>query len=311
MSLIRPPALRPGDCIGLVSPASRVADPTRIDRAVRYLEGLGYRTMVGKNALRLHGYLAGTDSERVADIHAMFADPEVKAIFCIRGGYGTPRLLPSIDYRLIRQNPKIFVGYSDITALHLAFWRKAELVSFHGSMAGVDMFEPMDPFTEELFWRILTSNVKLGRIPFPDPPTPLVPGKGTGRLLGGNLALVSAVVGTGYIPRFDDSILYLEDIGEDPYRVDRMLTQLRGAGILKRCAGIIIGHFTDCVPKDPAAPTFTTEEVIREYLVSAGRPTLLGVPFGHEKRNIPIPVGLRARVNGSEGTLEYLEGAVR
>jgi muramoyltetrapeptide carboxypeptidase len=241
----------------------------------------------------------------------MFADPDVDAIHCVRGGWGAARLLPLLDWDAIARTPKIFVGYSDITALHLAFWRKAELVSFHGSMAGVDMFEPMDPFTEELFWRILTSKTKLGRIPFPDPPTALVPGKASGRLLGGNLALVTAVVGTGYIPRFDDAIVYLEDIGEDPYRVDRMLAQLRGAGILRKSAGIIMGHFTDCVPKDPTAPTFTTDEVIREYLAEAGRPTLLGVPFGHQKRNIPIPVGLRARVNGNEGTLEYLEGAVR
>jgi muramoyltetrapeptide carboxypeptidase len=242
----------------------------------------------------------------------MFSNPEIKAVFCIRGGYGTPRLLPFLDYKLIRRNPKIFVGYSDITALHLAFWKKAELVSFHGSMAGVDMFEPMDPFTEELFWQLLTSRTKIGAIPIPEPrPTPLVRGKATGRLLGGNLALLTALLGTAYAPRFDGAILYLEDIGEDPYRVDRMLTQLRGAGILTRAAGTMIGHFTDCVPKDPASPTFTTDEVIREYLTAAGRPTLLGVPFGHEKRNLPIPVGLRARINAAEGSVEYLEGAVR
>ncbi len=312
MPLLRPPALKRGDCIGLVSPASRIADPTRVERAVRYLEGCGYRTIIGPNALNLHGYLAGTDAERAADIHGMFSNPDVKAIFCIRGGYGTPRLLPYLDYRLIRENPKIFVGYSDITALHLAFWKKAELVSFHGSMAGVDMFEPMDPFTEELFWRLLTTRSRIGAISFPEPhPTPLVGGKATGRLLGGNLALVTAILGTVYAPRFDGALLYLEDIGEDPYRVDRMLTQLRGAGILTKAAGTMIGHFTDCVPKDPSAPSFTTDEVIREYLAAAGRPALLGVPFGHEKRNLPIPVGLRARIDTAKGSVEYLEGAVR
>jgi muramoyltetrapeptide carboxypeptidase len=312
MNILKPSLLKKGDCIGLISPASRIADTARIERAVRYLESLGYRTMVGEHAASLHGYLAGTDEERAADVHAMFEHPGVKAVFCIRGGYGTPRLLPILRFRVIARNPKIFVGYSDITAMHLALWKQTGLITFHGSMAGVDMADPMDPFTEEIFWRLLTSTGKVGRVLFPDPaPEGLVHGRASGRLLGGNLALVTALVGTRYQPRFDDAILYLEDIGEDPYRVDRMFTQLRGASILARCSGIMIGHFTDCVPKDPSAPTFTAEEVIREYLAAAHRPALWHVPFGHERRNLPLPVGLRARIDGGSGTLEFLESAVR
>ncbi len=312
MNILKPARLRKGDLIGLISPASRIADADRIEHATRYLEGLGYRTAVGSGAARLHGYLAGTDDERAAELHAMFEDPAVKAVFCIRGGYGTPRLLPLLRYRAIARNPKIFVGYSDITALHMAFWKHAGLVTFHGPMAGVDMAVPMDPFTEEIFWRLLTSARKGGTVEFPQPlPEGVVPGKARGRLLGGNLALITALVGTRYLPGFNGAILCLEEIGEDPYRVDRMFTQLRGASILSRCSGIMIGHFTDCVPKDPSAPTFTTEEVLREYLLASRRPAIWRIPFGHERRNLTIPFGIRARIDAGSGFLEFLESAVR
>ncbi len=312
MNILKPARLRKGDLIGLISPASRIADAERIEHAIRYLESLGYRTAVGSGAARLHGYLAGTDDERAAELHAMFEDPAVKAVFCIRGGYGTPRLLPLLRYRTIARNPKIFVGYSDITALHMAFWKHAGLVTFHGPMAGVDMAGSMDPFTEEIFWRLLTFPRKGGPVVFPQPlPEGVVPGKARGRLLGGNLALITALVGTRFLPGFNGAILCLEEIGEDPYRVDRMFTQLRGASILSRCAGIMIGHFTDCVPKDPSAPTFTTEEVLREYLLASRRPAIWHIPFGHERRNLTIPFGIRARIDAGSGFLEFLESAVR
>jgi muramoyltetrapeptide carboxypeptidase len=312
MKIAKAAALKRGDVIGLISPASKIADTTKLDRGIRYLEGLGYRVAVGKHAANLHGYLAGTDEERAADIHEMFEDPKINAIFCIRGGYGTPRLLPLLRYRLIARHPKIFVGYSDITALHLSFWKKSGLMTFHGPMVGSDMSDPLDPFTEDIFWRLLTSTKKMGRLPFPDTgPEALVRGKASGRLLGGNLALVASLIGTAYQPSFLGSILFLEDIGEDPYRVDRMLTQLRGASVLARAKGIMIGRFTDCVPKDPNTPSFSVDEVIGEYLKACGRPSMKRVPFGHERRNLPIPVGLRARIDSGRGSIEYLESAVR
>jgi muramoyltetrapeptide carboxypeptidase len=308
----KPPRLKRGDLIGLVSPASRIADTTRIERGVHYLESLGYHVLVGEHVTRQHGYLAGTDDERVADLHAMFENRTVKAIFCIRGGYGSPRLLPLIRYRAIARNPKIFVGYSDITALHLAFWRRAGLVTFHGPMLGVDLADPMDPFTEELFWHLLTSPGRYGPIAFPDPkPAAITPGKASGRLLGGNLALLAAIIGTRYQPRFQGAILYLEDIGEDPYRVDRMLAQLRATGILPGAAALLLGQFTDCVPRDASSPSFSVSEVLQEYACHCSSPCLNGVPFGHERRKMTIPVGIRARIIADEAKLEYLEGAVR
>jgi muramoyltetrapeptide carboxypeptidase len=312
MDTLKPQRLQRGDLIGLVSPASRIADTTKIDQAVRYLEGLGYRAVIGANATKINTYLAGTDEERAADLNAMFENPRVKAIFCIRGGYGTPRLLPLIRYRMVARNPKILVGYSDITALQLAIWRKTGLVTFHGPMAGVDMADPMDSFTEELFWRLLTSTKRMGRVVIPDEqPHTLVPGRGTGRLLGGNLALIASIVGTNYQPDFSKAILYIEDIGEDPYRVDRMLTQLRGSGILPKAHAVLLGQFTDCVPRDSSSPSFTVDEVLQEYTYRSGVPSLSGLPFGHNRRKMTIPVGIRARVNATQRSVEYLEGAVR
>jgi muramoyltetrapeptide carboxypeptidase len=312
MTPVKPPRLRRGDLITLVSPASRIVDTTRIERAVRYLEGLSYRVTVAPHALYQAAYLAGSDDDRAADLNAAFEDARVRAIFCIRGGYGAPRILPLLRYRMIARHPKILVGYSDITVLHLALWRKASLVTFHGPMAGVDLADPMDPFTEEMFWGLLTSPRRRGPVAFPDPPPAvLVPGRASGRLLGGNLALLCSIVGTPYLPDLSEALLYLEDIGEDPYRVDRMLTQLRASGWLATASGILLGQFTDCVPRDASSPSFTVEEVLREYAVAAAKPTLSSVPFGHERRKMTIPVGIRARLSAHEGRLEYLEGAVR
>ena len=170
MEPLKPPRLKAGDLIGIISPASRIMDPTRIEKGIAYLERLGYRTIQGEHILKTYGYLAGTDEERVADLHVMFANPEVKAIMCIRGGYGTPRLLSLVDYRLIARNPKIFVGYSDITSLQLALWKKCGLVTFQGPMVGVDLPEQLDGYTEELFWRLLTSPKKAGAVVPADTP---------------------------------------------------------------------------------------------------------------------------------------------
>lgn len=311
MEFIRPPRLNKGDLLGLVSPASPIADPSRIDRGVRYLEGLGYRVLLGKSITAVHGYLAGTDEQRAADLHAFFARKDVRAILCIRGGYGTPRLLSLLDYRLVRRNPKIFVGYSDITALQLALWKRAGLVTFHGPMVGVDMADTMDAFTEEIFWNLLTSDRKQGKIKLPDDTAITVfPGRGTGRLLGGNLALIVSLLGTPYQPSFSGSVLFLEDIGEEPYRIDRMLVQLRNTRILGRSAAILTGQFTDCVPEDKSKPSLTVDQLLSEAASSTRRPLLAHLPFGHENPKMTIPLGIRARVDAGARQIELLEPAV-
>jgi muramoyltetrapeptide carboxypeptidase len=307
----KPHRLRKGDLIGIISPASTIADPSRIQRGVAYLEGQGYRTVVGEHILKVHGYLAGTDEERAADFHSMFRNPDVKAVMCIRGGYGTPRLLSLIDYKLVARNPKVFVGYSDVTSLQLALSKKSGLITFQGPMVGVDMPDGLDAYTEELFWRILTSPKKAGNVLQADEPVnTLRPGKASGILMGGNLAHLVASMGTPYLPRFNAAMLFLEDIGEEPYRVDRMMAQLRHAGILREAAGILAGKFTDCGPKDPAKPSLSLDSIFADAAEDSSRPFMSNLPFGHEAKKITMPIGVRARMDAKNHTLDFLEGAV-
>ena len=312
MTILKPKRLRKGDLIGIVTPASPVADLSKINRGVQYLEGLGYRVIIGEHVGKVHGYLAGSDDERVADLHTFFADRRVRAIIAARGGYGTPRLLPKLNYRLISQNPKIVAGFSDMTALQLALWRKCRLVTFNGPMAAVEMANAHDPFTEEFFWRVVSSTKMMGTISFPSGPPPrgLQPGKATGRLIGGNLSLVVSLLGTPYFPGISDAILFLEDTGEEPYRVDRMITQLRNEGVISRSKGVLTGEFSDCLPKDQTRPSLSVEEVLIDVARSTGKPFISDLPFGHSARKMTLPVGLRVQVNAFEPSVDYLEPAV-
>jgi muramoyltetrapeptide carboxypeptidase len=312
MQILRASKLTKGEVIGIVSPASTIADPSKIERGVRYLESLGYRVKLGTHLLKVVGYLAGTDEERVEDLHAMFRDKRVKAILCVRGGYGTPRILHLLDYTLIRRNPKIFSGFSDITALHLAIWKKTRLITFHGPMLGVDFADQVDAFTEEHFWRSVTSATRQGTLTFPEEPLPstLFPGIATGRLLGGNLALIISIFGTAYQPDFGGSLFFVEDIGEEPYRIDRMLMQLRHGSVLSSVHAVLSGQFTDCAPKDATQPSLSLAEIFSETARAAGKPFLTNLPFGHTGKKMTLPVGLKARVDAGERTLEFLESAV-
>ncbi|HEY4613640.1 MAG TPA: LD-carboxypeptidase, partial [Bacteroidota bacterium] len=309
-TIIKPPKLQKGDVIGIISPASAPSSSEKIEKGVRYLESLGYRVKVGAHAANAHGYLAGTDDERAADLNAMLNDRSVNAIFAVRGGYGTPRLLPLVDYRAAKRNPKIIVGYSDLTALQLALFRKTGLVTFSGPMVGVEMFNGIDPYTEKHFWRIVTSPKRIGVLPNPPEESvqTLRAGKATGRLLGGNFALVMSLLGTPYAPGFKKSILVLEDTDEAPHRIDRMLMQLLNAGALGKISGLAFGKFTDCVPKDPASPHFTVEQVLAQYAERLRVPVLTNLQYGHIPKKLTIPLGVKARLDSTKGTLEVLEG---
>ncbi len=312
MKIIKPKRLGKGDLIGIISPASSSDDILKVESGVRYLEKNGYKVEVGKNVGRYHGYLAGDDSLRLNDLHYMFKKKEVKAIICIRGGYGSPRLLDKIDYKLIRNNPKIFVGYSDITALNMAFFEKAGLITFNGPMVSVDFGDEISLFTEENFWRILTSNKKLGRITLPsnDKLFQLTKGNVTGRIIGGNLALLASLGGTDYFPNMNDKILFLEDIGELPFRIDRMLNQLRLSNVFNQIKGIILGAFIDCHETDPLKKTLTLGEVVDDYLSKLKIPVVYNFPNGHVKDIITVPNGIKIKLNASRSFIEYIEGAV-
>ncbi len=313
MRVIKPPKLKQGDLVGIISPASSPDDLTRIERGVKYFEKIGYRTIVGENVGQYRGYLAGDDDNRISDLHKMFSNKDVKAIFTVRGGYGSPRLLDRINYNLIKKNPKVFVGYSDITALHLAFYQKAGLVTFAGPMVAVDFHNEVSPFTEEIFWGMVTSNKKIGRLPVPldEKLFTLIKGSTEGRLIGGNLALVLSLAGTEYMPPFKDKILFLEDIGENPYRIDRMLNQLKLMKVFKQIKGVILGTFTDCNENDPEKRSLSLNEVIFDYFSKFKIPVIYNFQHGHIKNNITLPMGLKYKLNATKCFVEINESAVR
>ncbi len=312
MKVVKPPKLRRGDVIGIIAPASAPSSRDKIECGARYLEKLGYRVKLGKNVHAQHGHFAGTDAQRLTDLNEMLNDRQVKAIFAVRGGYGTPRLLPFVDYQAARLNPKILVGYSDLTGLQLAIFRRTGLVTFSGPMPGVEFWQKPDPYTEEHFWRLLTSARPVGALPNPEaePVRPIHPGKAEGLLLPGNLSLIISSLATPYAPDFRNSLLALEEVGEEPYRVDRMLTQLRNAGIFKKINGLLLGHFTDCEPKDPNKPHLTVAQVFAELLQHVRVPTVDRFQYGHIPRKLTLPIGVKAQLNASRGLLKVTESAV-
>ncbi len=312
MKILKPKKLSKGSVIGIIAPASFPSDPIKINNGVKYLEKLGYKVEVGKSVWKQRGYLAGNDSERLDDLHRMFSNKNIKAIFCVRGGYGTGRLLDKIDFSIIRKNPKIFVGYSDITALQSAFFQKAGLITFAGPMTAVDFYENVNQFTEETFWRTITSTKKIGKIHNPNNDTffSLNKGKGEGRLLGGNLAVLTSIIGSKYFPSFKNSILLLEEIGEPPYRIDRMFNQLKLAGVFDNINGVILGKFIDCYETDPSKKSLSLNEIISDYFSDRKYPLIYNVHHGHTTENITLPLGINYKINASKKFIEITESCV-
>jgi len=312
MRIVKAPRLCKGDLIGLVAPASTPSSREKVEQGAIYLERLGYRVEVGEHVQETYGYLAGTDAERVGDLNAFICNRDVKAIVAIRGGYGTPRLLSMVDYRALRANPKIIVGYSDITALQMAIYRKIGLVTFSGPMSGVEMWNQIDPYTEEQFWRLLTSTKRIGLLQNPEEESTatLRVGKAEGRLLGGNFSLLISLMGTPYLPNLRKAVLMLEDVDEAPHRIDRMLAQLRNAGVLKNLSGLLFGKFTDCNPSDPTKPFLTLDQILQEAAESVACPVISNVQYGHISKKLTIPFGLKTKVDGKKSRIEVMEAGV-
>lgn len=309
-----PPRLRKGDAIGVIAPSSPQRDDERLRAGIRYFESLGYPVVCGEHLWKRHGYLAGTDDERTDDLNAMIRDPHIRMIIAGRGGYGVTRILDRIDYGTLKRNPKIIVGFSDVTALNCALLVKSRLVSFSGAMPGVDFWNTgnIDPFAEEWFWRCVTSPRPLGRIRQPEeyPITGLAPGTAEGALLAGNLTLLASITGTPYLPKPSGTILLIEEIGEEAYRVDRLLAQLHNAGVLKKIAGLAFGAFTGTKPTRVSVDPLPMEEVFAEYVHRAGVPAVGGILYGHITTKLTLPLGLRTRIDGKRGTMQVLEGGV-
>ncbi len=308
--LKKPAALRPGATLGLCAPSGSVSEPARVPLAVEKLRALGFEVVVAPGCADSYGYLAGSDKTRANDLNALFADPGIDGIICLKGGYGTPRILDMIDWDMIARNPKAFVGYSDITAIHLGINRLSSLVSFHGPMPSSDMIPDFDEFSASSLLSALGSTESLGRID--NPPGRelkcLVPGRAEGRITGGNLSLVAATIGTPWQIDARESILFLEDIDEAPYRVDRMLTQLRLAGIFRECRGVVLGDWNNCASA-PGKKSLELAEVFRDIL-PGDKPVLANLAAGHCTPKLTLPLGLRVGMDAEALLLEYLEPAV-
>jgi len=309
VSPIKPKGVYPGDTIGVVAPAS-CGDGELLTTGVQWLEEQGFRVQLGKAVEETFGYLAGSDADRARDINAMFASPEIDAILCLRGGYGSMRILDYLDYGVIRTHPKVFVGYSDITALHTSIGQRTGLVTFHGPMVASDMAKGVSDFTWDSFFKAVSASEPLGVMGNPvrsSPPQFISTGTAQGYLTGGNLSLLVSTLGTPYEIDTRGKILCIEEVGEAPYRIDRMLTQLLLAGKLQAAAGIVVAVCADCDREDP--PNFTLEEVLKDRLGRLGKPVLTNLYFGHTADKITIPFGVRAILGGEKGGLEVIERA--
>jgi muramoyltetrapeptide carboxypeptidase len=303
----------------MVAPSAAPNEPERIRFALDTLESLGFKVKPGAHLFDRDGYLAGSDAARAADINAMFADDGVDAIWCVRGGYGASRILPGLDYALIGQHPKALIGYSDITALHMAIHRHVGLVTFHGPVA----FRAFTPYSLAELRRVLwapEAPVRLGapppferaqgRLDWENRVATLVPGRARGRLLGGNLCLMSHLCGTPYFPDLRGAILFLEDVEEAYYRIDRMLTQLWLSGALAGIAGVAFGKFTNCDPSAFFLQNRPLEEILAERCRALGVPAVSGLMIGHIEDQTTLPVGCLAELDADAGTLTLLEPGV-
>jgi len=314
--LIKPKALKKGDTIGLITPGSFIDDES-LQKAIDNVKSLGFNVKLSKNIRKKRGYTAGTKQERIDDLHTMFADESIDGIWAARGGYGCSGLLPLIDFDLIKKNPKVFIGYSDITVLHLSIFKKTGLVTFHGPVASSTFTD----YAKKYFLDMITSSAIPPKV-YPSKKNDEI-GKGSlffkskvynkgeaeGRLIGGNLSLVSAMLGTEWEIDFKDKLLFLEDIGEAPYKVDRMLIQLDQCENFNESKGILFGVFEDC-KKPKTEPSLELNEMFADNMKDVNVPVSYGFSFGHIKDQFTMPYGIKARMNAEERSLEFLEGAV-
>ncbi|WOD40649.1 LD-carboxypeptidase [Nodosilinea sp. E11] len=312
-----PPRLREGDVVGIVSPAGATFERDRLDLVIDAVRALGFVPRVAPHALARYGYLAGTDTERAADVNAMFADPTVKALLPIRGDWGSARILPYLDYDLIRANPKVVIGFSDISALLLGVYAQTGLVTFHGPHGITSWREgQVEPLRQILMeGAALTYRNPLlgadqdrlmrdqGRI------HTIAPGRVTGPLLGGNLSVISGIVGSPYMPDTTGAILFLEDVGEPPYSIDRMLTQLKLAGVLDGLAGFVFGQCTACGP-GAGYGSLTLEEILQDHIRPLGIPAYAGAWIGHVEPIWTLPIGGVVTMDAAAGTLQMQAAAV-
>lgn len=312
-NIIKPKRLNKGDTVGLIAPAGYLSE-NHIERSIEQLEMIGFNVVLSKNIREKYGYLAGTDQQRIDDLHEMFSRNDIDGIFCARGGYGSGRILPYLDYELIKNNPKVLIGYSDITALTYGIFAHTGLVCFHGLVTistfnefSVHNFENVVMNPSETFTYINAEE---------DPDDKefevysIHNGEAEGELVGGNLSLIAAMIGTKYDVDTTGKIIFIEEIREDPYRIDRMLTQMRQAGKFDKAAGVALGIFRRCEPGDKFENSLSLREVLFDRLSDIGIPVIYGLSFGHVLNKFTFPIGIKARLSTADETLTLLESAV-
>ena len=308
LPLIKPKALRRGDLVAVTSPAGPLRNIHEADKFKLLLEGLGFRVVMGKTVRAKTGFLAGPDEMRLNELHEFFVDPEVKAIICMKGGWGCGRILDKIDYNLIRQHPKIIIGFSDITSLINAIYLYSGIVTFHGPVGN----SSWNNYSVDYIMRVLSAGERVKYTRGPDAEdviTTFSPGRSTGILTGGNLSVLSNLMGTPFFPNLKGKILFLEDVAEEPFRIDRMLTQFRLAGAWNDLNGIIIGKCRKCVAEEPDF-SFTIDEIYKEHFTGLKIPVYSGAMIGHIVNKYTVPVGIKAVMDADTGEFALLEPAV-
>jgi muramoyltetrapeptide carboxypeptidase len=317
--VIKPRRLAAGDTVALVSPANATFNTVELDIARESLEALDFKVRQGEHMLERYGYFAGQDKARAEDINRAFADRSVACVHAIRGGWGSARLLPYLDFDVIRRNPKVLIGYSDITALLLAIHAKTGLVTFHGPIGlgrwdsySLDYYKRVLLNAEQVTFTnkqgISSDRNALTQVEFRT--RTITPGKARGRLLGGNLTVLTTILGSPYLPDWDNAILFCEDVREDLYRVDRMLTQLKLAGVLGKIKGFVFGGCSECGPGDGNYGALTLEEIFADHIAPLGVPAWSGAMIGHAQPQWTVPEGAQVEIDAAAGTMTLLEPAV-
>ncbi len=307
-TIIRPKALKRGDTIAITAPAGAVFSNDYVEEFTAQLKAYGFKLKLGGTITQRYGYLAGTDEYRAKELNAFFANESVDAIIAMRGGWGCARMLPLLDYKVIRNNPKPLIGFSDITALLFAIYTNTGLITFHGPTG----YSTWEGFSWEQVQRTVmqTEPVTLKHPSFDHDWYTIHPGVAKGRLMGGNLSVLCGIVGSQYLPQWKNKILFLEETGEEVYRMDRMLTQLKLAGILGQISGFVFGKCSKCDPEHPER-SLTLKQVFADHIKPYGIPAFYGAMIGHIKNKFTLPVGVEAEVDATAGRIALLESGVR
>ncbi|MDP1802173.1 MAG: LD-carboxypeptidase [Bacteroidota bacterium] len=306
---IKPPALKAGDTVAITSPAGAVWDADQIETFTNILKGFGFNVILGKTLKEKFGYFAGTDELRANELNEFFADKKVKGIFCMKGGWGCARILDKLSFDVIQKNPKVIIGFSDITALLVAITTKTGLITFHGPVGN----SGWNDFTKTVFTNVVMTSKTFS---FPINPTtedkPFIihPGKVSGELVGGNLTVLSSLIGSVYLPAWKNKILFLEEAKEEPYSIDRMLTQLKLCGILNSISGFVFGKCAKCLAEEPLK-AFTFHEVILQHIQPLKIPAFYGAMIGHIENKLTVPLGINATMDADKGIISLEENSVQ